>query len=972
MCVDGRDVRVLIDTGCSITLIDEHAVGGRHRERARVSLQTMSGSLIETQEAVWLRSMQTSDGVELGPVQAHVTKFLPLRVDAVLGLDVILRVGLTILPEREGGHVNFRGANVLCPEEEETEVPKMRIEDEDFEAEFSDQKWVVNWKWERSPPVTLEGRAGCYVADGDRDAFDDEVRTWVKEGILVKYDRESHGEIQRYLPMMSVKQEKGDKIKIRPVFDFRDLNEEIRSHPAGATPLCNERLREWRQLGTDCSVIDLRKAYLQIHVIKPLWVYQAVRWRGETYLLTRLGFGLASAPKIMTKIVEAVIARDDAIAQAVTSYIDDLFVDETKVTSEGVRQHFNEWGLETKEPEKLGADENVRVLGLKVTEDFNWRRDGSLPSLDKDSLTRRQVHAILGELIGHYPVVGWLRVSSAFLQRLTAFQNTGWNDPVSEEVMEKMREIFRRIESCGDPVRGKWPVRKDSPITVWTDASNLAIGVALQIEQNIVEDAAWLRPKADSAHINRAELDAVIRGINLALKWGRREIYLKCDSATVCGWLRAVIEKSRNVRTSALGEILIRRRLDILQDIIAQENLQVSVEYVRSAENLADELTRVPRAWTQHSTESNVLTASAGLDCVSLDSVRAIHERGHFGVDRTLQLAQERYGPDQVSRRMVKKVVSRCQRCARIDPPINFQWDSGHITATKIWERWATDITHFDGMAFLTVIDVASNFAIWRALRSESAQEVTQNMRQIITEFGPPQVLLSDNGTVFRSQQMDILLREWEINHQFSSAYRPQGNGVAERSHRTVKRAARRMGRSVAEAVFWVNNTKSGSKGRSPFELLFCASSKKPGVTCSRREVSRPEVLSHRPEAESDMYDDIDRNPFSAGDLVYLRPPTGRCDIEWSGPHRISAIKSAVSVELDEDGVNRHVAHLRLVPGFEHTGNQDISESEIHASDPLVTIADIDPTDNHSADNSFPRRSGRVRRRPVWQDDYIT
>lgn len=74
---------------------------------------------------------------------------------------------------------------------------------------------------------------------------------------------------------------------------------------------------------------------------------------------------------------------------------------------------------------------------------------------------------------------------------------------------------------------------------------------------------------------------------------------------------------------------------------------------------------------------------------------------------------------------------------------------------------------------------------------------------------------------MFRSREMCALLREWEIIHQLSSAYRPQGNGVVERSHRTVKRAARRLGRSVEEAVFWMNNTKGGSKMRSPFELSF-------------------------------------------------------------------------------------------------------------------------------------------------------
>ena len=50
----------------------------------------------------------------------------------------------------------------------------------------------------------------------------------------------------------------------------------------------------------------------------------------------------------------------------------------------------------------------------------------------------------------------------------------------------------------------------------------------------MAEDAAWLRKKDDYDHINIAELEAVVRGVNLALKWGLREIEVVTDSATVC------------------------------------------------------------------------------------------------------------------------------------------------------------------------------------------------------------------------------------------------------------------------------------------------------------------------------------------------------------------------------------------------------------------------------------------------------
>jgi len=69
-----------------------------------------------------------------------------------------------------------------------------------------------------------------------------------------------------------------------------------------------------------------------------------------------------------------------------------------------------------------------------------------------------------------------------------------------------------------DPVKGEWTVDPRSPLTVWTDASSLAYGVLLEVQGQTIEDAAWLRPDDDPTHINRCELDAAIKGLNLALK----------------------------------------------------------------------------------------------------------------------------------------------------------------------------------------------------------------------------------------------------------------------------------------------------------------------------------------------------------------------------------------------------------------------------------------------------------------------
>ena len=109
--------------------------------------------------------------------------------------------------------------------------------------------------------------------------------------------------------------------------------------------------------------MDLKSAYLQIHVDEKLWRYQLVKYKGWVYYLTRLWFGLNSTPKIMTAVLKNVLAKDEAVKRATCSYIDDILVDETEVTAEGVREHVNTYGLTAKLTEAL---EDKMALGLKL------------------------------------------------------------------------------------------------------------------------------------------------------------------------------------------------------------------------------------------------------------------------------------------------------------------------------------------------------------------------------------------------------------------------------------------------------------------------------------------------------------------------------------------------------------------------------------------------------------------------------
>ena len=72
------------------------------------------------------------------------------------------------------------------------------------------------------------------------------------------------------IPLMVVNQTwKG---KIRPVLDYRELNQYIKCHTAD-TSVCDDTLRRWRCAEGKLKLLDLEKAYLQIHVDESLWKY---------------------------------------------------------------------------------------------------------------------------------------------------------------------------------------------------------------------------------------------------------------------------------------------------------------------------------------------------------------------------------------------------------------------------------------------------------------------------------------------------------------------------------------------------------------------------------------------------------------------------------------------------------------------------------------------------------------------------
>ena len=223
-------------------------------------------------------------------------------------------------------------------------------------------------------------------------------------------------------------------------------------------------------------------------------------------------------------------------------------------------------------------------------------RASCLPRQSKNTSRVGAFFSVCGKLVGHFPMCGWLRVVVAAIKRHATSILLGWDDEVRDTTLWSMpMETVSRV-THDDPVRGNWCI-DGNEFTVWVDASSLALGVALAVDEFIVEDTCWLRPENDSRHISLAELDATVKGVNLALQWQARVLHIVTDSACVHQWITDALSGKARLTTRASSEMLIRRRLTTLVKTIREYNLTVDAALMQSCQNRADRLTREPHRW---------------------------------------------------------------------------------------------------------------------------------------------------------------------------------------------------------------------------------------------------------------------------------------------------------------------------------------------------------------------------------------
>ncbi|KFD58149.1 hypothetical protein M513_00912 [Trichuris suis] len=277
-----------------------------------------------------------------------------LGFEFILGTNGIVALGGVAIEKRQ--RVKFREqSEVACAVADD----EIKIEEPDFTVTFSPtaRTWTVRWKWTDGvgPEVARNTVEEYPLATEARAPFDEELRNWIQNGCLITYNESKHGRAKGLIPWMTVVQK-----KVRPVLDFRELNEHIEMFTA-ESDVCAQKLRDWRKQRAN---VTTEKSYLQVHVDQSLWPYQTLMNKRHRYCLTRLGFSLNVSPLVMKAVLACVLSLDLGVKRGTSAYTDDILVNEDVVKVSSMEQHLARFRLTYKTPVRIANGD--RVFGLKV------------------------------------------------------------------------------------------------------------------------------------------------------------------------------------------------------------------------------------------------------------------------------------------------------------------------------------------------------------------------------------------------------------------------------------------------------------------------------------------------------------------------------------------------------------------------------------------------------------------------------
>lgn len=815
----------------------------------------------------------------------------------------------------------------------------------------------------------------------------EKVKEILKELLAEEIIRESDSDFAS--PILLVRKKDGSD---RMCVDYRALNKIIEKDRF-PLPLINDQIDKLGKSKYFIS-LDMKNGFYQIPVSADSVKYTAFSTPDGHYEFLKMPFGICNGPSVFQRAISKAVQH----LSYLLVYIDDLLIPFTNI-SQGLE--YLDQTLQTLSA--TGFTINLSKCKFFVTEIEYLGQiisaEGVRPSEKKVSAlinspaprTVKQVRQFMGLASYFRKFIPEFSYRTAAITKLTQ-NNEPWEWGVQQE--EARSYVIKHLVSCPlltifDPTL---------PTELHTDASALGYGaILLQRVDGIGKVVAYFSKRTTPCESRYHSYDLETLAIFNALKHFR--VYLlgiRFKIVTDCNSIKSTFNKKdlspRVARwwtymqdfdfeiiytkgkfvghvdyLSRNPEVPLRHNINhvFVIDSPPQSWIETAQQTDSETQSLIDRLRLGNEDARRYSLQNGLLYYNTERNAVPklyipkgsrLGILRLFHDDNcHVGFDKVKAKITENFwfpGMDI----FIKKYLTHCLVCVEkkthhgpkqgmLHPiektPIPFH--TIHLDCTGPFTRSGEGYKYI-----LLIVDGFTKFCILKPLKTMTGQELVDTVRDNVSLFGTPSLIVTDRGTNFSSRQMKILFDQWQVRHHMIATGTPRGNGQVERYVTTVTdMLSSDCGTDTSEWPnhLWkvqqtLNTTIQKSTGFSPTRLLIGRDSNIPSIQARLNEVREDaidnfiDVAAERRLAQQHLREVADRFKmrfdstrrdnitYNIGDTVYVNQDHRRHDKlkpKFKGPYTIDNILENDRYNLRGSGNLRNVIiakdKLRVWPG---------------------------------------------------------
>ena len=700
-----------------------------------------------------------------------------------------------------------------------------------------------------------------------------EIDRLIREGIIKQIVHSASGPFcARAFFVIKPGSKEGEEVKLRLVTDFSEVNKLVIRpvHPFTPGP---ELLKAIPHTAKFFAKVDFLKGFYQIPLSECSQQATAFICERGTFVYLRAPMGLnASGDEFCRR-------SDDALAglTGIVKLIDDVLIfGDTEIQLydrlEAVIQRCQGAGI-TLSSKKIDIGRQMNFAGFHISEEGRSPTEERLAAIKNfptpTDKTSAKSFAGLANQVGEFnPDVAH---ATAAITDLTKKDNFHWNDDL-ERAFQKAKDILSG-PTCLKHFNPDWYT------SLMVDASRIGLGFVL-VQQHDKHKAPFVLIQCGSRKVNPTEARYAICELEcLAVVWaiqkcrhylaGMPEFRVLTDhrslektfSKDLCdventrqlrfrervlqfNFQMEWVDGKRNKMADALSrhpifpaeddpeepcvckavQTMVKREDPLLAPLIAAANQDK--EYSRMRQMILDG-TKFPRNHEYKSMARELSVEPCNLvvhdgkriivpKACQDDILKKLH-LAHCGAGKTTLRANQHYHWTGLTEK-IKQTVENCPQCREHHPSQQQQPIVQFNQAEAPMEIIGMDLFFSGGRDFLIMVDQFSAFPMVARLPTTSTATVLRILLEWFQTLGFPEKIISDGGPQFRSAFKEFCEKH-AIHHDPSSAYHPQGNGLAESAVKQTKGLLRKLGNNWPEfmmALCHYRNTPSADAGASP------------------------------------------------------------------------------------------------------------------------------------------------------------